>query len=101
MTDQTVALTIIQQLGGIGKLQSMIAAHEISYTENLLRFKFKGCRKFDTIIIRLNGLDLYDIEFIRFNKTTFELTNKKEFTNIYADMMKGLIEKETGLYLSL
>ena len=61
------------------------------------------------IRITLNGLDLYDIEFVK-------ITRKKDKTlgimiptavtvstetNVYCDQMKEIIERETGLYLSL
>jgi len=87
----------------------MINAREF-YSDNdgqTLRFKFTGWSKASLITITLNGLDLYDIKFIkpgRLNKKTWTVSENKtvaEFDNVYAEDMKQLIESTTGLYLSL
>lgn len=72
-----------------------------------LVFKFSGSRAANYIRITLNGLDLYDVEFVklgRLNRKTFAMSPNKttgEFSDIYAEDLKRIIEQFTGLYLSL
>ena len=88
--------TIIQQLGGIGRLKAMIAAYNFVSLENGLMFMFKGNRKMNKIIIELNN-DLYDITIGKVKGCDF--IEKASLKGIYAEDMIRIIEQETGLYL--
>ena len=101
MTNDRVARTILQQLGGMGKLKAMIGATNFVYDENSLKFKLKSCRKANIIQITLNALDTYDIKFFKYNSRSCECKEVKQFNDYYADMVRGIIEEFTGLYLSL
>lgn len=96
----TVAKIILQQIGGLNKVNAMIGLKNLGYTENSLQFgiKIRGSAA-NFVKITLNSLDLYDIEFG--NIRGYNYKQKSEFNNIYCDDLKKLIEKETGLYLSL
>jgi len=101
-----IVTTIINQLGGQGKLRAMVGVTSYVYdsTEgknNWVMFDFKGNRKMKTCTITLNGLDLYDIKFTKLNMKTFDLKVVAEFKNIYCDQLKPIFEETTGLYLSL
>lgn len=98
-----VAQIALQQIGGVGRLSAMIGASNFSFdSENgTLQFHFKSCKKANIIKIFLNGSDLYDLEFFKYNRRTLDVKKVKTFDDIYAEDLKPVIEKFTGLYLSL
>ena len=71
---------------------------ERNYT---IGFKFtaKAKNKANYCRIKLNGSDLYDVEFIRIRGVNFKTVSTHN--DLYADMLKSVFETETGLYLSL
>lgn len=97
-----VAETIIDQLGGYGKLRAMIGIDQIAYNQAPggmyeLVFHFKGCPKYRFCKVLYNkGKDLYDLQIW---KNSYR--DKKEYENIYNTQLKPLFEKTTGLRLSL
>lgn len=86
----------------------MIGAKDF-YHENegrTLSFRFKSCNKANLVKITLNGLDLYDVEFVkvgRLNRTTLSVPRKTtgSFSHIYGDQLVRVFEDFTGLFLSL
>lgn len=98
--DNTVAMTILSQLGGSNKLKAMIGANRFDYSENSLNFMF--CRnpgKYKGVTITLNANDLYDIKFYRQkNAPSFEVTFT-EFKDVYAENLVEIFENETGLVM--
>jgi hypothetical protein len=112
MTNQTIANTTIQQLGGTGRLSAMINAKNFTYDKDgTLTFSFSGCKKINQVTIELNSKDLYNITFTKYtagrmNNKTFEYKEPtwkavKEYEDIYNDQLKSVFEETTGLYLSL
>lgn len=97
----TIAATILRQLGGVGRLSAMIAASSFSDHGDALSFKFKGCRKYNVCKVTLAPDDTYTVELRHFSLRTLKDKNEVSFSGIYADNLKNLIESETGLYLSL
>ena len=96
----TVSETIIEQLGGVSILSMMIGLKKIITEPNAVQLifplpKHKGA--VNKVRIFLNGLDLYDIEFIRFNKRGHKVISKEE--NVYAEDLKDFFERGTGLYI--
>ena len=93
---------ILQQLGG-RQFIAMTGARLMHDGDNKLIAKIKGSKTCNHLEITLNSMDLYDIRFCKIGtaKTMFAIKNDKTFNNIYFDDMKGLIEEETKLYLSL
>jgi len=70
-----------------------------------LTFKFAG-KVANWVKIRLNAMDLYDIEFKkigRLSRKTYEVPVKTtgEFEGIGVENLKSTFEEFTGLYLSL
>ena len=94
-----IAQTIIAQLGGTGRLSAMINARDFVALEDGVMFRFSGNRKINKIRIRLNSLDLYDVEFLKVKKFDFTVTASE--SNVYAEDLKKIIEQEIKLYLSL
>jgi hypothetical protein len=87
-TDLTIAKTIIEQLNAFGKVKVFSwGARGWTGGDNFLLFRVSG-RKFQGIVkITLNGLDLYDIQFIRGTSV------KKEIKDVYFDQLTELIDE--------
>ena len=110
-----IANTIINQMGGSGKLKAMVGAKDFLALDSGVQFKFKLNPKMNKVVIKYNDLDLYDVEFfkqanITGNEKTIEAIDKKvangrivveSFEGIYYDMLKPVFEETTGLRLSL
>lgn len=100
--DTTVADTIVAQLGhSMGRMSAMIGAHSFTAAEVGVTFKFKARAKNGANCCRvtLKPSDTYKVEFVSLRGVA--LRTKGEFHDIYADTLKNLFERETGLYLSL
>jgi len=105
MEAKEIAKTILEQLGG-NKFIVMTGAKNLAFEgasekqRGALSFKIgRNASSVNYVVIRLNGLDLYDMEFIRIRKMT--LTKVKEFKNIYCDQLQELFTEVTGMYTSL
>lgn len=96
-----IAQTIFKQLGGQGRLKAMIAAKDFSYDskDGSIGFKFKKSQGINYIKIRLNGNDLYDIEYGNIVKFNYKVVDTE--TDIYNDNLKHTIEQKIKQYLSL
>lgn len=93
-----IARTILQQLGGASRLKAMTGAYNFIDTGKGLSFRIKNA-KANYIKITLNSLDLYNLEIGRIRGVDYKVV--AEQNNIYADQLKGIIERVTGMYLSL
>jgi hypothetical protein len=100
---QEIAQIIRNQIGH-GALY-MIGAKNFAVGENekgnvYLVFRIRGSKKVNVIkVIYKQGLDLYDIEFIKIHGVNYNLVEKVD--GIYFDMFHDVIERVTGLYCSL
>jgi hypothetical protein len=104
--NQQIANTILQQMGGMNKIRVMTGAKDFIAIDRGVQFAIgKNAAGINKVIIRLADADLYDVEFgtIRMNRKTFESTwtVKDKTEGAYADMLKPLFERATGMYLSL
>jgi len=96
---QEIAREIYRQFGG-NQAMAMIGGTPVADKRALhIRFKARSTNKANWFIIELNGLDTYDISFIRVWGATRKVI--KEYANIYCDQLREIFERETGLYLSL
>lgn len=98
-----VANTIIQQFGGPGRLKAMAGCKDFMSLENGVKFGIgKNAAGINKCIVRLTDADLYDVEFgvVRRVKgvPTYKIVDKTE--GAYADMLKSLFERATGMYLT-
>lgn len=98
VTDTTIAKTILQQLGGQGRLNMMTGAYNFVALKNGVSFRIKN-PKANFIKITLNSLDLYDVEIGRIRAYKYNVVEKAD--GVYSDMLKPIIERVTGMYLSL
>ena len=94
-----VAATIIQQLGGTGRLSAMINAKNfISYPDGV-GFKFSNRKGPNHVKIVLNGRDYYDVTFSRIRGYDFKTVAQVD--DVPVSNLRSVIEGKTGLYLSL
>lgn len=103
MNDKEIAGTIINQLGG-NRLVAMTGAKNFVAIENGVQFKIgRNSKSINTVIVRLNSMDTYDIEYGRVakKKGVPTYTAKTTELNIYNDMLKESFESNTGMYLTL
>lgn len=97
----TCPQTIIDQIGGIGRLQAMLGTKAVMYGDNSVLFDFKGNRKMNKCRISyVAGLDLYNVEFFKYSPKKLTSSKVQDFAGIYADQLRSLFENTTGLYLS-
>jgi len=93
----SIAKTIQEQIGG--KAFYMLGAKNLMDCGDALSFRIRGSKAVNYIKISLNGKDLYDMEFGKIHGMNYKV--KATHNDVYADMMHGLIEDETGLYTKL
>lgn len=101
VTDKSVAIEILRQLGG-NRFIAMTGAKNFSCDNNSMCFKLSGTMTRDRINwikITLNAMDTYDIKFVAIRG--YKMTTISEANGIYNDMLQGIIEDRTGLRLSL
>lgn len=96
--NKAIASTIINQLGGMGKLNAMTGAYNFVAVDYGVSFKIKNPRA-NYIKIVVNGKDYYDVEIGRIRGTDYKVLVKEE--DVPVENLKSLIEKSTGMYLSL
>ncbi len=97
-TMQSVAKTILQQIGH--KSLYMIGAKNFIGSDNGLSFKIeRNCKSISHIQIKLNGLDLYDMTFLRVRMCEAKTLSVVE--NVYFEQLNQIIKSETGLNTNL
>lgn len=92
-----VANTIKDQIGG--RALYMMGASLLAGDRDSLRFSIKGSRACNKVMIKLDPSDTYTVSFWKIRGTDCRLVSERG--GIYADMLHGVIETETGLALSL
>ncbi len=97
-TDLTVAKTILEQLGGSGRVMAMTGARSFIGSANSLsfripRFNHKGY--VTTVMIVLDPSDTYTVTGLRGAKVV------KSVSDVYCDQLISTVESITGLYLRL
>jgi hypothetical protein len=98
---QQVAATILEQMGGMGKLRMMIGANNfVAHATPAVgvSFRFKGSRKANYCKVTLTGMDTYNFTLGKIRD--YALVPSYELTDVYSDMLMDIFEQETGLYLT-
>jgi hypothetical protein len=101
-----VAQTILQQLGGAGRLSAMIGARNFVAYHDALSFTFaaRGRDGIRAVRVILTPADLYTVEFIKVGRPTSAYIGRhvvETVEYVYADMLRATIEQRTGLALAL
>ena len=96
---QSQAKELLKQLGG-NRFRMMVGAKQMSLDKkNGLTMKIgRNAKSISHVRINLKN-DLYDIDFIRVRKGIPKIV--KQLKGIYADQLRSVFEKYTGLYTSL
>ena len=98
--DEEIARTILEQLGGTGRLVAMTGAKHFMTDGPAVSFKFANRAPAPNYVkITLDASDTYTVTFGRIVK--FELRSSSTVSGIYCDQLVELFENTTGLYLSL
>ena len=97
----STAEKIVEQLGGAGKLNAMIGAREFIPLNHGVQFTFpqQTRSKPNHVRIRLNGKDLYDIEFYR--RAGIHFTILDDVCDVPVENLRSAIEKGIDKDLSL
>ena len=102
VSNMAVANTILNQLGGTGRLIVMIGAKDFTARPGGATFKWKAEARNDGINclrISLNSADLYDLEFYRIWGT--DAKQMGTISMVHFDQLVSVFESRTGLRLSL
>jgi len=100
-TDMTVANTIARQIGHRAFL--MMGTRYKLGDDQSLTFDIRGSRTVNKIRVTLNVMDLYDLTFWKVTRRNGEFKVKvvDVRNDIYFDGLREVIERVTGLCLSL
>jgi hypothetical protein len=102
MSGKQIAETIVQQLAGHwNRLSIMTGATNPAYSdkEHYFSFRFKMCKKANYCKIALTPLDTCNIEFGKIHGMNYKVV--EDINGAYAEDLKPIFERFTGLYLSL
>lgn len=100
MSNDTIAKTIIAQMGGFSRLGVMVGAYNFTAHENGVSFRIKvRGAKANYAKITLNSMDTYDLEFVKIHGTKVKPVAK--VAGIYNDQLIAMCEKHTGLAFRL
>lgn len=99
--NNAIAETILAQLGGMSRVSAMIGIKSAVASETMLNLKFKARAKnrANCVTIELASDDTYTVRFYAIK--SFDVRPVSEREGVYADSLRSLFERETGLYLSL
>jgi len=96
-----VAQIILDQMGGVRRLQAMLGAKDFLYDAKSVQFKWPNRQrsKGNHVKVTLRGDDTYDVVFSNVGGLNFKTV--KEYHGIYADQLVELFERQTGYRLRL
>jgi len=96
-----VATTILEQLGGAGRLSAMLGAHSFVGGDDCLVFQFKAraARSINRVMVKLDPSDTYSVSF--YKGRGVNVAKVSECSDVYVDALRSTIESITGLHLSL
>jgi len=101
--EESVAGTILKQMGGPGRLKAMLGAKHFIDHGNALSFQFPNRKrsKGNYVKITLRGDDTYDMEFSAISGGGTKVKKVKTYSGIMFDQLQPLFTEWTGLYLRL
>lgn len=84
-----VANTIVEQIGG--EVLRKIVANSFVTMENGTKFMVDGSKFHGKVVITLNTMDTYDIEFWKINMRNLEFKKIDEINDIYNNQLAEVI----------
>lgn len=99
--NQEIAGEILNQLGGRSRLVAMTGASNFLAIDNGLSFKLPKAsgNPYNYVKIVLTPMDEYDVTFMQIRG--LEIKKQTTFEHLQFDNLRPIIERATGLYLSL
>lgn len=99
MSNLEVAQTILNQLGGNGRLAMMCGCKDFAGDSTSVQFKIGTNGKRVTCCrIVLDPSDTYTVTF--YSGRGVKMREAVSHSDVYADMLRHLFERETGMYLT-
>lgn len=96
-----VAATILEQMGGHGRISVMTGARNFLYSDDSISWAWPARgKKPNRIVIKLLPDDTYRMTISHYSQR-FGLILVDEFDGVYCDRLMDLFEESTGLYLTL
>lgn len=93
LTDLTIARTIISQIKALDHMALFAWGFKNGVgLEDGVQFDVNGLKFKGKVIIKLNGMDLYDITFGRMNRKTFEFDVKHTAEGVYCDQLVEILD---------
>lgn len=99
-----IAKTIVQQLGGSGKIFAMLGkkTQMVSFPNALgMKFSNRKTSRGNYVKITLRPDDTYDMEFSSVTKGGLSVKKVKMYSGVMFDQLRPIFEKQTGLRLKL
>lgn len=91
-----VGKTILQQMGGPGRLAAMLGTRHFGWLPNGVQFKWPNKQRSRGNVVRITlRNDEYDMEFFNGEKSV------KKYEGLQASQLVDVFEKQTGWYLSI
>lgn len=99
--NKAIAQTILNQLGGIRLLNTMIGAKNYTFDENLVGFRYMNAERNNSNHIQIHLLpsDLYKLEFWNIRGMKSKVVETIE--GVYADNLAEIFQDKTGLTLTM
>lgn len=100
----TAANTALDHMGGAGKVQAMLGAHNFVALKDGIQFHFRAKNALRANAMRVTvdaATDLYDVEFFSIRNRGMDVGQVGLLEEIQAEDLKGILEETLGLALSL
>lgn len=95
-----IAKTILEQMGGTGRLHAFVGANTFVALPDGVMFYFKGSRKVNHVTVKLTADDLYHVTFEHIgSRPMCPVKVVDDADMLYDDMLIPHFETTTGLYL--
>lgn len=94
-----IAETILDQMGGKGRLVAMLGAHGFVAQDSGVSFRIKARGKGNLLNVTLDPSDTYSVELFKVRGVSFKAVDSA--SGVYADSLVTVAEKMLGLYLSI
>ncbi len=97
-TNQQVASTILEQLGG-GRFVAMTGACYMTAGDQCLNLRFKGSKAANHLTVKLEPSDTYTLTFGKVRGMNY--TKLEPITGVYAEDLQRIFTSTTGLHTRL
>ena len=103
LLDQLSPMPDTPKGSGAGRLKAMINARDFvigGENADSVQFRFSGSRKWNRAHIKLEADDTYTVQFIKLGRNVADMVTSEPMTNVYAEQLPDLFERETGVLVN-